>query len=119
MLPGRGRISQLKLLLIIVGRTDADRLIERLVGRGLTATKIASSGGFLRRGSSTILSGVEDEDVEDVIRMTREECRTRREAVPVQSLPLLGEATGATEPIEVRVGGATIFVLDVKRFEKF
>src|SRR4051794_27856663 len=94
-LPGDGRISQLKLVVMIVGRTDADRLIDRLVSRGLAATKIASSGGFLRRGSATILSGVEDEDVDDVIRMTREECRTRREVVPVQSLPLLGEATGA------------------------
>lgn len=94
-------------------------MIERLVTRGLSATKIASSGGFLRRGSATILCGVEDDDVDEVIRFTQEECRLRREVVPVQSIPLLGEATGATEPIEVRVGGATIFLLAVDRFERY
>ena len=102
-----------------MGRTDADRLIERLVGRGLSATKISSSGGFLRRGSATILSGVEDQDVDAVIELTRQECRSRREIVPVQSLPLLGEASGSTEPIEVRLGGATVFVLNIDRFESF
>ena len=104
---------------MIVGRPDADRLIERLVTRGLSATKISSSGGFLRRGSATILSGVEDHDVQTVIDLTREECRARREVVPVQSLPLLGEAAAATEPIEVRLGGATVFVLNIERFERF
>jgi len=98
---------------------DSDRLIERLVGRGLPATKISSSGGFLRRGSATILSGVPDSDVESVIQLTREECRSRREVVPVQSVPLLGEAGGLTEPIEVRLGGATVFVLSVEQFESF
>ena len=105
--------------MIIVGRMDSDRLIERLVGRGLAATKISSSGGFLRRGSATILSGVADADVESVIELTREECRSRREVVPVQSVPLLGEAGAMTEPIEVRLGGATVFVLSVERFESF
>jgi uncharacterized protein YaaQ len=105
--------------LIIAGTSDADRLIGRLVSRGLPATKIASAGGFLRRGSTTILSGVEDADVEAVLDMTREECRSRREVVPVQSLPMLGEAGGGTEPIEIRLGGASVFVLNVDRFERY
>jgi uncharacterized protein YaaQ len=89
------------------------------VKRGLPATKIASSGGFLRRGSATILSGVEDKDVDSVVDMTRQECRARKEFVPVQNLPVLGEIGAASEPLEVRVGGATVFVLDVDRFERF
>jgi uncharacterized protein YaaQ len=85
----------------------------------LPATKIASSGGFLRRGSTTILSGVEDHDVDLVVDMTREVCHSRMEFVPIQNVPILGEATGPAEPIRVRVGGATVFVLPVERFDSF
>jgi uncharacterized protein YaaQ len=115
----RLREDPLKLVLIIAATTDADRLIDRLVKRGFPATKVASSGGFLRRGSATILSGIEDKDVDEVIDMARQECRARKELVPVQSLPVLGEIGAASEPLEVRVGGATVFVLDVDRFERF
>ncbi len=87
--------------------------------RGLSATKIASSGGFLRRGSATVLSGVEDNEVEGVIEMARQECRARKEMVPVQNLPVLGEIGASSQPVEVRVGGATVFVMDVGRFERF
>jgi uncharacterized protein YaaQ len=89
------------------------------VKRGLPATKIASSGGFLRRGSATILSGVDDNEVDSVVDLTRQECRARRELVPVQNLPVLGEIGATSEPLEVRVGGATLIVLDVNRFERF
>lgn len=105
--------------MIIAGAADADRLINRLVSKGLSATKIASSGGFLRRGSTTILSGVEDPDVDLVLDLVREECRSRTEFVPVHSVAILAEASGATEPLEVRVGGATVFVLPIDRFERF
>lgn len=111
--------NTLKLVLIIAATSDADRLIDRLVKRGLSATKVASSGGFLRRGSATILSGVEENDVEDVIEMARQECRARKEFVPVQNLPVLGEIGGSSQPVEVHVGGATVFILDVGRFERF
>ena len=111
--------AALKLVLIIAATSDADRLIDRLVKRGLPATKIASSGGFLRRGSATILSGVEDNEVEAVIDLTRQECRARKEFVPVQNLPVLGEIGAASEPLEVRVGGATVFVLGVDQFARF
>lgn len=105
--------------MIIAGATDADRLINRLVSKGLSATKIASSGGFLRRGSTTILSGVEDTDVDLVLDLVREECRSRTEFVPMQSVAILAEASGPAEPLEVRVGGATVFVLPIDRFERF
>jgi uncharacterized protein YaaQ len=110
--------GSLKLLVIIASDTDAERLMKSLVGRGYPATKIASTGGFLRRGSATILSGVESTEVDDVITMVRQECRARAEYVPVQTLPFLGEGATLSEPVEVRVGGAIVFVLSVERFEK-
>jgi uncharacterized protein YaaQ len=111
--------NPLKLAVIIASNTDADRLVTRLVGKGLAATKIASTGGFLRRGSTTLLSGVDDADVDLLLELTRQECRARKEFVPVQSLPILGETPGMVEPVEVRVGGATVFLIDVERFERF
>lgn len=111
-------ITPERLLLIMVADGDADRLMRRMVERGLQATKIASSGGFLRRGNATLLSGVPDTRVDEVINLVREECRARRELVPIQTLPFVGDGIGVSEPIEVRAGGATVFVLDVLRFEQ-
>jgi uncharacterized protein YaaQ len=108
----------LKLVVVIASDSDADRLMRRLVEQGYPATKIGSTGGFLRRGNATILSGVEEGDVEAVVATIRAECRARTEHVPLQALPLFGEGAVLTEPVEVRVGGAIVFVVAVERFEK-
>lgn len=108
----------MKLVVIIASDADADRLMKSLVERGYPATKISSTGGFLRRGSATILSGVEAAEVDEVVGMVREECHARAEYVPVQTLPFFGEGTTLAEPVEVRAGGAIVFVLPVERFEK-
>ncbi|MEE8337329.1 MAG: cyclic-di-AMP receptor [Dehalococcoidia bacterium] len=105
-----------KLCVIIVSDNDANRLMERMVERSLPATKIGSTGGFLRRGNATIISGVPSAAVDDVVAIVREECHARKEFVPVQTLPFLGDGGFSAEPVEVRVGGAIIFVLDVERF---
>lgn len=110
--------SALKLVVIIASDVDVDRLMKSLVERGYPATKVSSTGGFLRRGSATILSGVEATEVDEVVTMVREECHARAEFVPVQTLPFFGEGTSLSEPVEVRVGGAIVFVLAVERFEK-
>jgi uncharacterized protein YaaQ len=107
-----------KLVVMIVSDQDADRLMNRLVEEGLPATKIGSSGGFLRRGNATILSGVADEQVDDVVALVDDLCHARKEYVPVQTLPFLGEGTFSAEPVEVRVGGAIVFVVPVDRFER-
>lgn len=110
--------DQLKLAVIIASDVDGDRLIKRLVQRGYPATKIGGLGGFLRRGNATILCGVPSADVESVIEIVRAECHARQEFVPVQTLPFLGEGATFADPLEVRVGGAVVFVLAVERFEK-
>ena len=106
-----------KLVIIIASDADADVLIQKLVERGYPATKIGSSGGFLRRGNATILSCVEAGDVENVLALVRQECQARTEFIPVQALPF-PESILPAEPVEVRVGGAIVFVIPVERFEK-
>ena len=111
------RQSDQKLLVIIASNDDADSLIRKLVERGYPATKVSSTGGFLKRGNATIFSGVDAEDVDRVIAIIRTECRARTELVPIPALPLPG-SMAPSEPRQIRVGGAIVFVLPVERFEK-
>lgn len=108
----------LKLVIIIAADSDADRLMRELVERGYPATKISSTGGFLHRGNASILSGVDAADVDGVLDLVRELCQARTEYVPVQTLPFFGEGSTLSEPVEVRVGGAIVFVVNVEQFEK-
>lgn len=114
----RPQEDSLKLVIIIASDADADRLMKKLIDQGLPATKISSTGGFLHRGNATILSGVEAAEVDELLAMVRAECHARTEYLPVQTLPFFGEGTPLSEPVEVRVGGAIVFVVSVERFEK-
>lgn len=108
----------MKLVVAMVQDKDAARLLEALVKQGWRATKLASTGGFLREGNTTLLVGVESEDVEKVLETVRSSCRSRRQLVtPVVGPGSPGE-TCVHFPVEVLVGGATVFVLDVERFER-
>lgn len=111
-------IEPTKLVMMIVSDTDADDLMAALVERGVPATKVGSSGGFLRRGNVTIFSGVAANEVDAVLDIVNEICPARTELVPVQTLPFIGDSAFTTEPIEVRAGGAIVFVLNVERFQR-
>jgi uncharacterized protein YaaQ len=114
---GQSQQSEQKLLIVIASDSDADSLIQKLVQRGYPATKVSSTGGFLRRGSATIFSGVDAEDVDNVIAIIRSECQARTEFLPAQALPF-PESIYPAEPVEVRTGGAIVFVVGVERFER-
>ena len=107
-----------KMCTLVVSDSDANQLMKQIVEAGYSATKIGSTGGFLRRGSVTILSGVTDEQLEPLLYVVREICHARKEFVPVQTLPFLGDGGFTAEPVEVRVGGAIVFVLEIERFER-
>ena len=107
-----------KLVMMIVSDEDADDLMAALVEHQVPTTKVGSSGGFLRRGNVTIFSGVETSRVDAVMDIVNEICPARTELVPVQTLPFIGDSAFTTEPIEVRVGGAIVFVLNVDRFQR-
>ena len=108
----------MKLVIVIVADSDADGLIRAMVERGYPATKIGSTGGFLRRGNTTLLSGIDADRVEEVIALVRRRCPVRTELLTLSTMPIGGEMPFLTEPMEVRAGGAVIFVLDITRFER-
>ncbi len=107
-----------RLLIIIADDADAGALMEELARADLASTKIGSTGGFLRRGNSTVLCGLPHGRVETALGVVRRTCTARTELVPVQSLPVALEPVPTTELIPVRAGGAVVFVLEVERFEK-
>jgi len=106
-----------KLVMMVVADTDADALMDTLVEQGHATTKVGSTGGFLHHGSVTIFCGVGAADVDAVLATVREICRARREFVPIPGA-IAEEGPFNAEPIEVRVGGAIVFVLDIDRFER-
>jgi len=106
----------MKLLLTIVQDADALGLQEALSAQGLQSTKLASTGGFLREGNTTLLIGVEEDGVERVKTIIGETCRQRTKlmsaSAPIHAL----EGVFASPPLEVPVGGAIVFVLSVDDF---
>lgn len=109
----------MKLIICIVHSDDADQLTLALRERGFRSTKISTTGGFLREGNATILIGIEEARVDEVLSVVRQNCHTRTEYVnPLPPVMEPGELY-MPNPVEVQVGGATIFVLDVARHEKF
>lgn len=109
----------MKLVVAVIQDKDAHRLLSALVTAGVRATKLASTGGFLREGNTTLLVGVSDEQVEQVVDMIKSNCQAREQLVTPLS-PMGGPAdTYIPYPVEVQVGGATIFVLPVDRFAKY
>ncbi|MBI4278615.1 MAG: cyclic-di-AMP receptor [Armatimonadetes bacterium] len=108
----------MKLILAIVQERDSRRLIDGLMEKEFQATVLASTGGFLREGNTTILIGVEDEQVDAVLQVIQQMCHSREQLI--SPLPPVVEPIDAfiTYPVKVLVGGATVFVLNVDRMEK-
>jgi uncharacterized protein YaaQ len=107
-----------KLVVAIVQGEDASGTVQALSSAGISVTRLASSGGFLQQGNSTLIIGIADERVEDVVGVIRDNCRERsRFLSPMPPMVEPGEFF-MPYPVEVQVGGATIFVLPVDRFEK-
>jgi uncharacterized protein YaaQ len=107
------------LLLAIVQNEDAGSLLDSLLAHGYRATRIQTVGGFLQEGNVTVLAVIEDGQLEDVLGLIQTNCHARSRYV--SALPSLGEGASAITtnyPIEVQVGGATVFVFDVVRLER-
>lgn len=109
----------MKLVIAVLQDKDTHKLLSGLTQAGFRATKLSSTGGFLREGNTTLLVGVEDYQVERVLSIIKSTCRAREQLVTPLS-PMGGPADSYIPyPVEILVGGATIFVLDVERFEKY
>ncbi len=106
----------MKLVFAVINNDDSHTVSTELTKNGFSATKLASTGGFLMSGNTTFLICVEEQRVDSAIEIIRSCSRKRKQFIPSVSSGR-AEST-ASFPDEVSVGGATVFVTDIERFEK-
>ena len=116
---GRRRMS-MKLIIAIVQDEDASKLLSVLMQQGFGVTKLATTGGFLKAGNTTLLLGVDDNRIDEAVSIVESVCKSRKQISTVS--PSVSGGISQNEyssyPIEVTVGGATMFVLTVDQFLK-
>ena len=109
----------MKLIVAIVQDQDSNRLSKALMESNFRATKLATTGGFLRSGNTTFMIGTDDDHVERALEIIKKNCQSREQLVAPVS-PMGGNADSYVPfPIQVEVGGATVFVLPVEQFLQF
>ncbi len=91
----------MKLIIAVVQNKDADGVVDALVAAEYRATRFASTGGFLRRGNTTIMVGVQDQQVDHVIDVIRDEATAQAEE--------------SSRPAQA---AATVFVLDLEEYQR-
>lgn len=106
----------MKLLLAIVNSDDSGNVSAALTKDGYSVTKLATTGGFLKAGNTTFLIGTDDDRVDHAIDIISKQSRRRTQLVPNATTMDVGMYSAY--PVEVTVGGSTVFVLNVERFEK-
>lgn len=106
----------MKLLLAVVNKDDSNTVQSQLTKNGFFITRLATTGGFLQSGNVTFLIGVDEDKVDRAIDLISKHSKRRRQMVSTTSS--VDPGMNLNYPVEVSVGGATIFVLDIDRMEK-
>ncbi len=109
----------MKLLIAIVQDEDASKLISALMSEGYGVTKLATTGGFLRAGNTTLLIGVDDCKLDGAMGVIEKVCHSRKQIATAPTQMTAGMTNYTPYPVEVVVGGATVFQLSVEQFKKF
>ncbi len=109
----------MKLVIAIVQDEDAIDVLDSLTDKNFRVTKLATTGGFLKAGNTTLMVGVEEEKLDQVLDLIKDVCKKRKETV-IAPTPLSSNEGGYIQqcPMQITVGGATIFVVDVDKFIK-
>ncbi|KRM75447.1 cyclic-di-AMP receptor [Secundilactobacillus collinoides] len=108
----------MKLIIAVVQDKDSNRLRNEFIKANIGATRLSTSGGFLKSGNTTYMVGIADDRVQEVLDIIHETSRTRQQFMTPQ-VNLDAEDTTASYPVEVQVGGATVFVVPVDQFHQF
>lgn len=108
----------MKLIIAIVNSDDASSVQGSLTENGFFVTKLATSGGFLKKGNVTFFVGTDEERVEEALAVIKASSKKRVEKEPTVPPTEMGEFFTPVM-VDVLVGGATVFVLDVDQFKKF
>ncbi len=109
----------MKLIIAVVQDKDSNKLITALSSKNFQTTKLATTGGFLKEGNTTLMVGCEDEHVDEALAIIKDNCSQREQMVAPIS-PMGGNADSyIPKPVKVEVGGATVFILPIESFFRF
>ena len=106
----------MKMIMAVVSGDDSNAVSAALTKARFSVTKLATTGGFLMSGNTTFLIGVDDDKVSEVIDIIAKHSKKRKQMVP--SARMMDVGMYSAFPVEVTVGGAIVFVMNVERFEK-
>ncbi|KPG69529.1 MULTISPECIES: cyclic-di-AMP receptor [unclassified Enterococcus] len=109
----------MKLIMAIVQDKDSNRLANEFIDANIRATKLSSTGGFLKAGNSTFIIGLEDDRVQDALELIKKTCQSRKQYVSTPMSLDISLDGQVPYPVEVEVGGATVFVLPVDGFHQY
>jgi len=107
-----------KLVLAIIQDEDAFHIMDLLNAKGFSVTKLASTGGFLRAGNTTLICGVSEDRIPELVEVIEKKCKSRKQITSVNAMNVNANESFAPYPVEVTVGGANIFVLNVEEFKR-
>jgi len=110
--------KQVKMVVAIVHDHDASDLMDALTSSNFQATKMASTGGFLREGNTTFMIGTDEEHLEELLEIIEKTSKCREKTVAPMSPVANSIESYYSLPMEVQIGGATVFILDVEQFIK-
>lgn len=105
----------MKLIFAVINDDDIRGVSDALIEKDIQATRLSSTGSFLKSGNTTLLICIDDDKVDDAIALIHSHCKKRKQLLPTSHI----SGAFSTYPVEITVGGATVFVTDVERFEKF
>jgi len=110
----------MKLIIAIVQDEDSGRLVSVLMKEGYGVTKLATTGGFLRSGNTTLIIGVDDEKLNGALAIIEKVCKTRNQIIN-PNLTSMDVAMGmaVANNLEISIGGATVFVVNVEQFNRY
>ncbi|MGX7350657.1 hypothetical protein RU97_GL001643 [Enterococcus canis] len=109
----------MKIILAIVQDKDSNRLANEFIDANIRATKLSSTVGFLKSGNSTFIVGIDDDRVEEALELIKETCQSRKQYVSTPVTLDISLEGQVPYPVEVEVGGATVFVLPVEGFHQY
>lgn len=106
----------MKLLLAIVQDADVNFLMDALTESGYRVTRLSTTGGFLKKGNTTLLIGVEEDKLNEVLAVIEKNCKRRNTTTTIINPSAESSLLTNTVPVDITVGGATIFILDVDQY---
>lgn len=106
------------LIILIIDKKDSSSLIDKLNSNNIRSTKIASTGGFLNSGNTTLFIGIEKEKIPKVLEIVKTTCSARESFeyvyYPSSYDPYI--TGGNNNFIEIEIGGAVVFLIKIEQY---